>query len=157
MAEPNSDDPVKRQSTKPFTAAPQVAQTSLDPKMLLEWTPNSTYGGHAFGFIWDKSDPTVEMRSFLKHREEVMPWIKEYSPYELANKDDPPVYLYYPNDVPCKGKDRKDPTHTANYGALLAEKLDKIGVEYEFVHKGTKNRKHKNIEEYLIARLKDKK
>ena len=157
LADPKSDDPVKRQSTKPYTAAPQVPQTSLDPKQLLEWTPNATYGGHAFGFIWDKSDPTVEIRSFVADREAMLPWIKEYSPYELVTKDDPPVYLYYPNDAPKKGANKKDPTHSANYGAMLAEKLDKLGLEYEFVHKGSKNPKHKNIEAYLIDKLKENK
>lgn len=153
LANPNSSDPVERQSTKPYVVAPNVPQTSLDPKQILEWSPNSTYGGHAFGFIWDKSDPTVEIRSFLKGREAVMSWIKEYSPYELATKGDPPVYLYYPKDIPEKGKSKKDPTHSANYGAMLVEKLDEVGIEYEFVHKGTKNPKYKNSETFLIQKL----
>lgn len=156
MADPDSDDPVKRQSTKPYCAASLQGQTSLDCKQLLEWTPNSTYSGHAFGFIWDRSDFTVEIRSFLKHRDEVLPWIKEYSPYELVTKDDPPVFLFYKNDIPQKGKEQKDPTHTSNHGALLAEKLKELGLEYEFVHKGTENPKHKNIPDYFITTLKKK-
>ena len=40
---------------------------------------------------------------------------------------------------------------------MLAEKLDRVGVEYEFVHKGSKNPKHKNIEAYLIDKLKEEK
>lgn len=156
LADPNSGDPIKRQSTKPFCVATSGAQTSLDPKQILEWIPNSIYGGHAFGFIWDKSDFTVEIRSFLKHREEVLSWIKEYSPYELVTSDDPPVYLYYGVDRPQKGTEQKDPTHTSNYGALLEEKLKRVGVEYELVHKGSKNPRNKTIQEYLIARLKAK-
>ena len=27
-----------------------VPQTTLDPRQMKEWTPNSNYGGHAFGF-----------------------------------------------------------------------------------------------------------
>jgi acetyl esterase/lipase len=156
LADPTADDPVARQSSKPYCAAPKVAQTSLDPKQILEWMPNGTYGGHAFGFIWDSSDPTVEIRSFLAHRDEVLPWIREYSPYELVTRDDPPVYLYYPDVQPAKGKILKETTHSANYGAMLVEKLSALGVEYEFVHKGTENPKHKNIEEYLISTLKQK-
>ncbi len=152
LAQPDAEDPVLRQSTKPYCTAPAVAQTTLDPVQILEWIPNATYGGHAFGFIWDKSDPTVEIRSFLKHREEVLPWIKEYSPYELVTKDDPPVYLYY-TSAPLKGSEPKDPTHSANYGALLAGKLEQLGMPYEFVHTESKNPKHKTIEEYLIDTL----
>ncbi len=153
LADPAADDPVARQSTKPYCAAVSVPQTSLDPKQILEWMPNGTYGGHAFGFIWDKSDPTVEIRSFLKYRETVLPWIREYSPYELVTKDDPPVYLHYPHDRPAKGVEKKETTHSANYGAMLAEKLHALGLDYEFVHQGTENPKHKTIVHYLIATL----
>lgn len=153
LAQPNAADPVLRQSTKPYCTATNVAQTTLDPVQILEWIPNATYGGHAFGFVWDKSDPTVEIRSFLAHRTDVLAWIKEYSPYELVTRDDPPVYLYY-TDTPGKGTEPKDPTHAATYGALLAQKLDQIGLPYEFVHPGVSNPKHKDIPAYLIATLK---
>ncbi len=154
LAQPDAEDPVKRQSTKPYCAATNVAQTSLDPVQILEWIPNATYGGHAFGFIWDKSDFTVEIRSFLAYREDVLSWIKEYSPYELVTKGDPPVYLFYGADTPEKANEQKDPTHSSNYGALLAEKLERIGLPHEFVHKGSENPKHKDIQDYLIVTLK---
>ena len=57
MADPKSDDPVARESTRLLCAAVNGAQTSLDPKQMKEWTPNSKYGGHAFGF---KADPEAE-------------------------------------------------------------------------------------------------
>ena len=50
MADPKSDDPIARESTRLMCAAVTVAQTSLDPQQMKEWTPNSNYGGHAFGF-----------------------------------------------------------------------------------------------------------
>ncbi len=154
LADPDADDPVKRQSTKPYCAATDGAQTSLDPKQVQEWIPNTAYGMGAFGFIWDKSDPTVEFRSGLRYRDEVLPWIKEYSPYELVTKDDPPVYLYYHAGSPRKGKEVKDPNHSSNYGALLVEKLEALGLDYEFVHQDSQNPKHATIQDYLIRRLK---
>jgi acetyl esterase/lipase len=153
MANPDATDPVERESTKPFCAAVNGGQSSFDPKDLLEWCPNQTYGGHAFGFIWDHSDHTVEIRSFLAHRDEVLPWIQEYSPCALVSADDPPVYLLYPSDVPGKGSEPKDPVHSANYGAMLIEKLDPLGLKYEFVHQGTQDPVHKDIPSYLIAAL----
>ena len=155
LAEPESEDPVKRQSTKPWCAATVGAQTSLDPQQLIEWIPYGIYGGHAFGFIWDRSDWTVEIRSFLKHRDEVLHWIRKYSPYELASKGDPPVYLYYGGGAPRKGQEQQDPTHSSNYGALLAEKLASLGLEYEFVHRDSQSPKHKSVQDYLIAKLKE--
>ena len=50
MADPQSLDPVARESTRLFCAAVKAPQTSLDPKQLREWIPNYIYGGHAFGF-----------------------------------------------------------------------------------------------------------
>ena len=56
LAEPKSADPVARESTRLWCAAVIGAQTSLDPQQLKEWTPNSRYGGHAFGFMPDPKD-----------------------------------------------------------------------------------------------------
>ena len=37
------------ESTRLWCAAVKGAQTTLDPQQMKEWTPNSRYGGHAFG------------------------------------------------------------------------------------------------------------
>ncbi|MET0263206.1 MAG: alpha/beta hydrolase [Rariglobus sp.] len=156
LADPNASDPVARQSTKPWCAAVINAQTSLDPTQLLDWSPNNTYGGHAFGYVWDRSDKTAEFRSFLADRASVAPWIATYSPYALLTRDDPPVYLYYRNGPPTRGVDQKDPTHSANHGALLAEKLDALGTDYEFVHAASTAPRFKTPADYLILKLKQK-
>jgi hypothetical protein len=124
------------------------AQTSLDPKQMKEWMPNSSYGGHAFG--------QGGFANFLKNREEIMPWIKEYSPYELVTSDDPPIYLFY-GAAPEMGKETKDPTHSANFGVGLEEKLKSAGVECELVYPGAPDVKHKNTTEFVIEKLKAKK
>ncbi len=95
MADPKSSDPVARESTRLWCAAVDGPQTSLDPQQMKEWTPNSRYGGHAFGFTGDRSKSDSEFQQFLDGREKILPWIKEYSPYELVTADDPPVYLIY--------------------------------------------------------------
>jgi hypothetical protein len=46
---PQSADPVAHESTRLFCAAVTGAQTTLDPQQMKEWTPNSRYGGRAFG------------------------------------------------------------------------------------------------------------
>ena len=107
LADPDSSDPVARESSRLWCAAVIGAQTSLDPKQMKEWTPNSRYGGHAFGL--------KNFAEFLQEREEILPWIKEYSPYAQVTKDDPPIYLSY-SRPPAIGQEQKDPTHTANFG-----------------------------------------
>jgi acetyl esterase/lipase len=154
MAQPANSDPVARESTRPWCVAVSEPQTSLDPKQVREWIPNATYGGHAFGFCWDPNDKFAEINAALKGRDIVLPWIKEYSPYELLTADAPPIYLYNPHDAPAKGEDRKDPNHTANYGALLVEKTKRLGVECEFNYLGAPGIAHPTIMDYLIYKLK---
>ncbi len=124
------------------------------PAQLKEWTPNSRYGGHAFGFMDPNDIKTRDTRfaEFLAHREEVLPWIKEYSPIEHVTADDPPVYLIY-GAPPALGEEQKDPTHTANYGVKLQEKCRSAGVDCELVYPGAPDVKHANIDAYLIAKL----
>jgi len=155
MADPKSSDPIARESTRLWCAAVTGAQTSLDPKQLKEWTPNSRYGGHAFGFMDPNNIKTRDTRfaEFLEKRESVLKWIKMYSPYELVSKDDPPVYLIY-GAPPAIGQEQKDPTHTANYGVKLQEHCQAIGTECELVYPSAPNVKHKSIAEFLIATLK---
>jgi acetyl esterase/lipase len=155
LADPQSSDPIARESTRLWCAAVNGAQTSLDPKELKEWTPNSRYGGHAFGFMDPNDLKTRDTRfaEFLEHREEVLPWIKEYSPIEHASADDPPIYMIYAT-APALGEPQKDPTHTSNYGVKLQEKLRSLGVPCELVYPGAPDVKHPTIDSYLIETLK---
>jgi acetyl esterase/lipase len=155
LADPKSSDPVAHESTRLWTAAVIGAQTSLDPRELKEWTPNSRYGGHAFGFMDPNDLATRDTRfaEFLEHREEVLPWIKEYSPIEHVTADDPPIYLIYAS-APALGQDQKDPTHTSNYGVKLQEKCRRLGVDCELVYPDAPGVRHKSADDYLIESLK---
>ena len=155
LADPASADPVAHESTRLWCAAVNVAQTTLDPQQMKEWTPNSRYGGHAFGFMPDANDlktRDTQFAEFLAARERVLPWIRAYSPYEHASADDPPIYLLYPTP-PALGQDQKDPTHTANFGVKLQEKLRSLQVPCELVYPNAPDVRHHGIAEYLIERL----
>lgn len=154
LADPKSNDPVARQSTRLWCAAVTGAQTTLDPKQMKEWTPNSRYGSHAFG-IFKKVDgkDQQDFEAFLAQREQILPWIAEYSPYALVSSDDPPVYLIF-GAPPALGKEEKDPTHTANFGVKLQERLKSAGVESELVYPNAPDVKHPTVHDYLIDKLK---
>jgi acetyl esterase/lipase len=145
LADPDSDDPIARQSTRLWCAAVAGAQTTLDPQQMKQWTPNSRYGAHAFGLD--------SFEQFLAAREQILPWIAEYSPYALVTADDPPVYLLY-NAPPAIGQDQKDPTHTSNFGVKLQERCHAQGVACELVYPGAPGVKHETLTAYLIATLK---
>lgn len=153
LADPKSSDPVARESTRLWCAAVLGAQTSLDPQQMKEWTPNSRYGGHAFGFANDPKTKVSQFDAFLAGREKILPWIAEYSPYANVTADDPPIYMLY-GAVPNLGKDEKDPTHTANFGVKLQEKCKSVGVPCELYYPNAPDAPHRSAHEYLIEKLK---
>ncbi len=65
LAEPDSNDPISHESTRLWCAAVTGAQTTLDPQQMKDWTPNSRYGGHAFGFD--------NFANFLAGRQTILP------------------------------------------------------------------------------------
>ena len=146
MADPKSSDPIARESTRLYCAAVNGAQTSLDPKELLEWLPNYTYGAHAFGL--------KDIKELTAKRESVLKWIKEYSPIEHVSKDDPPIGLFYTGDKDAKvGGIHKDPTHSPVMGMKLAEKLKSVGVDVVLAYTGHPDPHYANAQAYLIERL----
>jgi acetyl esterase/lipase len=153
LADPKSEDPVARESTRLLCAAVNGAQTTLDPQQMKAWTPNSRYGGHAFGFTADKEKQLTQFGAFLAGRETILPWIAEYSPYALVTPDDAPIHMTYATP-PAMGQEEKDPTHTANFGVKLQERLKEAGVPCELVYPGAPDVKHKTTAAYLIEKLK---
>ncbi|MDZ4286588.1 MAG: alpha/beta hydrolase, partial [Prosthecobacter sp.] len=145
LADLKSADPMARESTRLSCAMAFVPQTSLDPRQMREWIPNNDYGHHAFAL------PSYQ--EWLNQREMLLPWIREFSPYELATKDDPPVYLFY-DSAPVMGQPYKDPPHSANFGMGLAEKLKSVGIDYELNYTGGPSVKHPDIFGFLLEKLK---
>jgi hypothetical protein len=147
LADPKSDDPVARESTRLYCAGVNGAQVTLDPIPLREWMPNYSYGAHAFGL---KSLDEVNQQ-----REQIAAWIKEYSPMSHVTKDDPAIGLFY-GGVPGakKGEEHPDPTHSPMLGLMLMETLNRIGVEGHLTYNGGPTPKYANATVFLIERLK---
>lgn len=131
LADPTSSDPIARESTKPMFIAVTGAQTSLDPLQTRGWIPNMAYAGHAFGFRAEGRTRPEEFQLVIENRDQVLHWVREYSPYEHASKGDPAIYLDYPNQKePVEnGIAQKDPTHSAILGLNMAWRLQQVGVE----------------------------
>lgn len=137
LADPQAKDPIARQSTRLFCAAVAGAQTTLDPVLMREWMPNSTYGGHAFGIASSgktAADKAKSYQLFYDQRKAHLDEIREYSPISHASSDDPPMYLTYTDKtVYIKGTDSPDPTHSVGFGKMLKEKFpdrDDVIVTY---------------------------
>jgi len=145
LARPDSEDKVARESTRLWCAAVTGAQTTLDPKQMKEWTPNSRYGGHAFGL--------GNFAQFLAERDRILPWIAEYSPYALVTADDPPVYLLY-SAAPALGQVQRDPTHTSNFGVKLQQHCKAKGTYCQLMYPGVPDVKEQTTTAFLIRMLK---
>ena len=117
-----------------------------------EWTPNSRYGGHAFGFMPSPERRDSQFTQFLAARDRLLPVIELYSPYALASADDPPTYLYY-RSPPAIGEPQSDPTHSANFGVKLKERLDGLRVPCELVYPGAPDIRHPTVVDYLLDTL----
>ena len=125
----------------------QRAQTSLDPKELLEWLPNYTYGAHAFGL--------KDIKELSAKREGVLKWIQEYSPIEHVSKDDPPIGLFYGGAKDAKvGGIHPDPTHSPVMGMKLQERLKSVGVECVLAYTGHPDPRYASAQAFLIDHLK---
>lgn len=144
LADPDGDDPVARESTRLMCVAPIRAQTTLDPKQMKEWIPNSKYGAHAFGL--------ESFDQFLEERDKILQLINEYSPYALLDANDPPTYLFFPI-APADEKAKRDPTHSPVFGVKLQERCAALGVPCELVYPGAPDVKHKTATDYLISTL----
>ncbi len=157
LADPKSDDPVARESTRLYCAAVSGAQTTLDPEILREWMPSYSYGAHAFGVTAPK-DRGGAFQALYDRRSELKNWITEYSPLSHVTPDDPPIFLEYPSQKvpPVKGEKQADPTHSALLGMILMEKLKEAKVEGILVYPGHPDPKYKNSADFLIDRLKAK-
>jgi acetyl esterase/lipase len=156
LADPASDDPVARQSTRLWAAAPGQAQTSLDPKQMREWIPGITYGAHAFG-IDPVEDKEAQFQAFLAARDELLAkgWIQQYSPYELVSADDPPIFQNYGGRGIEEGPGEKGwKTHSPLFGVRLKRRLDEVGVENYLTYDGKPAQKHGNPVAFFIAKLK---
>lgn len=151
LAKPESADPIARESTRLWCAAVNGAQTSLDPQQMQQWIPNSKYGAHAFGITVAKGENAFA--KFLAERERILPWIAEYSPYELVTSDDPEIYLNYAAP-PALEQVAKDPTHSANFGLKLQERCIAAGTLCTLNYPNAENITHKSITDFLIAKLK---
>ena len=98
-------------------------QTSMDPKEMREWIPNSRYGGALFGY--------KSFQEWLDHRDDCAKWIERYSPMALLAKCDPkkaPVIIFEGHAAPKPGVVEKDPTHSGTFIEKFKDAAEKRGV-----------------------------
>jgi BD-FAE protein len=123
MADPKSDDPVLRQSTRLACMVVFGAQSTYDPRVI-----KTLVGGRAH------EHPALP--GFYGLKPEEFETEKAYKLYEAASainyltKDDPPVYAHYNEArvLPANPKEGQG-IHSIKFGTYLKEKMDALGIE----------------------------
>ena len=131
MADPKSDDPVLRQSSRVCGAVAMGGQTTLDP-FLLEKKIGPACIQHAM--IW-KTVGAKSIEDLMENWGQYKDLSLQCSPVTHVSKDDPPVFLNYGKPAPIpviKG----DGIHHAGFGRLLKEKCKKMGIDCYLQVKG---------------------
>jgi arylformamidase len=150
LADPKSDDPVLRESTRVCAAAANAGQTSIDPKVIEGWLGPNVLKHRMINMA--VSEPTMEgaLANYDKHRALFV----EFSPYNHVTADDPPLFMTYGGDMTLPSKDAGHGIHHPVYGVKMKEKADACGMECHLVIPGvSKSDKYKNANEFLMAKL----
>lgn len=134
LADPNSDDPVARESTRVSGAAVIKAQTTINP-FILDQRIGRTASGHKM--IWH----SVGAKSFedlTKNWDQYKALATECSPLTHLTADDPETFFVYGEDL--RGPADDDGIHHAEFGYIFKEKADAIGVDYTIEYHGKDTR-----------------
>ena len=148
MADPDSDDPIARESTRLHCISINGGQATMDLNFFVKWIPGYTRphrsAAEYFGALSDDELKTV---------------LADVSAIDLLSSDDPPAYMTYgmrPDDpVPEGAKARGWQIHHVVFGIKLKEKADAVGVESHLVYPGTKSAAFDSPDDFLITRLKE--
>ncbi len=143
LANPNSKDPVERESTRLLAAAVISAQTTLDP-MLIQKRIGTSATSH--DMIW-KSVGANSPEDLSDHWEKYKDLSLECSPLTHLDKEDPPVYMSYSNDSPKPVT--RNGIHHADFGRIFKEAADAAGVPCTFEIQSPETRQ-KELEKFML-------
>lgn len=120
LAEPESDDPVARESTRVRAAWVHVAQSSVDPKQIEQW----------FGEL-EVTHEMIHLAAGFKDRDEMKAGYEEkaalyraFSAINHLSADDPPMLLTYRAELDS----RKDLIHHPLFGHHFKLRADEVGA-----------------------------
>lgn len=150
LADPKSDDPVHRQSTRVCAAAVSAGQTSIDPKVIEEWLGPNVLKHRMINMAVGEQT----MEGALKHYDQYHDLYVEFSPVNHVDGQDPPLFMTYGTDMTLPSKDAGHGIHHPVYGIKLKEKSDRAGHECHLLIPGTsKSEKYASAKEFLLAKL----
>ena len=147
MADPNSPDPVLRESTRVAAAAVNIGQTSIDPKVIEPWLGPNVLTHRMINMAMGEQTMEGALANYEKYR----PLYEEFSPINHLSADDPPLLMTYGNDMILPSKDAGHGIHHPVYGMKMKEKADAVGQESHLLIEGvSRSAKYASAQEFLF-------
>ena len=152
LANPESKDPVLRESTRVSGAAVSGGQTSIDPKQIEPWLGPNVLKHRMINMAVGEQTIAGALKNYDKHK----PLFLEFSAYNHVSKDDPPLFMSYGGDMTLPSKNAGHGIHHPVYGVKMKEKADRVGMNcHLLIGDGTvsKSDTYKNANEFIEAIL----
>ncbi|MEP3478515.1 MAG: alpha/beta hydrolase [Fuerstiella sp.] len=150
LADPDSADPILRESTRVTAAAVAGGQTSIDPKQIEPWLGPMVLQHNMINMA--VGEKTIE--GALKNYEQHKALYVEFSAFNHVTSDDPPLLMTYGSDMTLPSKNAGHGIHHPVYGVKMKEKCDRVGQECHLLIRGiSKSEQYKNINQFLMAKL----
>jgi arylformamidase len=150
LADPNSSDPISRESTRVTAAAVAGGQTSIDPKVIEPWLGPNVLKHRMINMA--VGEPTIEgaLKNYEKHKD----LYHEFSPINHVSRGDPPLFMSYGSDMTLPSKNSGHGIHHPVYGVKMKEKADSVGQECHLLIPGTSDVEgYANANEFLMGKL----
>ncbi len=133
LADPKSDDPVARQSTRLTCVAVDNGQSSYDPRFAEKiGLPRPNFERHEFflPFYAIKTEEIDTPKAYARY--------EECAPITYLTKDDPPAHLSYSfADEKCDATSNLGlVVHHPRFGIALKERMDALGIDCVVQYKG---------------------
>lgn len=147
MADKNSSDPLKRESSRLTCVVTNGGQTTMDFDWWKKWVP---------GYEKPHREPTEYFGNVTEEKLDNI--VKDISALSLISSDDPPIFMSYgmkPDDsIPTDPKIGQGwKVHHVIFGIKLKEKMDQLGIEANLKYPGVQT-KYDSAGSFLIAKLK---
>ena len=150
LADPKSEDPILRESTRVSAAAVAGGQTSIDPRVIQRWLgPNVLKHRMICRAVGEQ---TIEgaLENYEKHRALYV----EFSPYNHLDGNDPPLFMSYGSNMKLPSQNAGHGIHHPMYGVKLKEKADRLGHECHLLINGvSKSKEFTDANEFLMRKL----
>jgi acetyl esterase/lipase len=150
LADPKSDDPVARESTRVTAAAVAGGQVSIDPPVIEKWLGPNVLKHRMIWMAVGAKTMAEAMKNYDKHKALYV----EFSPYNHLDKNDPPLLMTYGNNMTLPSQNAGHGIHHPVYGVKLKEKADRLGHETHLLIKGvSKSNEYTSPQDFLVKKL----